>query len=119
MNLIEKKLVGFHKLRQLRKKEGLLQSSENDIIRHESLNKFVTGKAEYIDDLNEENGTLHAYIGKSDFARGKILDIDFKKVSESEGVVDIFSARDLPGLNDISPTGLKDEPVLALSLIHI
>ena len=105
--------MGFHKLRQLRKKEGLLQSSENDIIRHESLNKFVTGKAEYIDDLNEENGTLHAYIGKSDFARGKILDIDFKKVSESEGVVDIFSARDLPGLNDISPTGLKDEPVLA------
>ena len=75
MNLIERKLVGFHKLRQLRKKEGLLQSSENDITRHESLNKFVTGKAEYIDDLTEENETLHAYIGKSDFAKGKILDI--------------------------------------------
>lgn len=113
MNLIERKLVGFHKLRQLRKKEGLLQSSENDITRHESLNKFVTGKAEYIDDFIEENGTLHAYIGKSDFAKGKILDIDVKKVSESEGVVDIFSAKDLPGINDISPTGLKDEPVLA------
>ena len=100
-------------MKQIRGKDGIFVSKDHDIVRHESLNKFVTGKAEYIDDLNEENGTLHAYIGKSDFARGKILDIDFKKVSESQGVVDIFSARDLPGLNDISPTGLKDEPVLA------
>ena len=46
--------------------------------------KFVTGKAEYIDDLTEENETLHAYIGKSDFARNN--DIDFKKVSGSEGL---------------------------------
>ena len=100
-------------MRQIRKKEGILQSSENDGIRHESLNKFVTGKAQYIDDLSEENGTLHAYIGKSDFAKGKILDLDLEEVRTAEGVVDIFSARDLPGLNDISPTGLKDEPVLA------
>ena len=63
-------------------------------MRHESLNKFVSGKAEYIDDLAEEHGTLHAYVGeKSDFAKGIILDIDLKKVWASEGVVDIYSER--------------------------
>ncbi len=99
-------------MKQIRTKEGILTSTEEGIIRHESLNKFVTGKAEYIDDLAEEHGTLHAYIGKSDFAKGIILEVDFKEVWASEGVVDIFTAKDLPGLNDISPTGLKDEPVL-------
>ena len=64
-------------------------------------------------DLSEERGTLHAYIGKSDFAKGIILDVDLKEVWASEGVVDIFTAKDLPGSNDISPTHLKDEPVLA------
>ena len=100
-------------MKQIRRKEGILPKTEEDTFRHESLNKFVTGKAEYIDDLSEERGTLHAYIGKSDFAKGIILDLDLKEVWASEGVVDIFTAKDLPGSNDISPTHLKDEPVLA------
>ena len=99
-------------MKQIRRKEGILRSTEEDIVRHESLNKFVSGKAEYIDDLAEEHGTLHAYVGKSDFAKGIILDIDLKEVWASEGVVDIFTAKDLPGSNDISPTALRDEPVL-------
>ena len=37
-------------------------------------------------------------IGKSDFAKGIILDIDLKEVWASEGVVDIFTAKDLPGI---------------------
>ena len=99
-------------MKQIRRKEGILRSTEEDIVRHESLNKFVSGKAEYIDDLAEEHGTLHAYVGKSDFAKGIILDIDLKEVWASEGVVDIFTAKDLPGSNDISPTSMRDEPVL-------
>ena len=49
--------------------------------KHESLRKFVTGKALYIDDMPTEVEALHAYIGKSDFVRGEILEIDFKAVS--------------------------------------
>ena len=99
-------------MKQIRRKEGILTSTEEGIVRHESLNKFVSGKAEYIDDLAEEHGTLHACIGKADFSKGIILDVDFKDVWASEGVVDIFTAKDLPGSNDISPTALRDEPVL-------
>ena len=100
-------------MKQIRRKEGILPKTEEDTFRHESLNKFVTGKAEYIDDLSEERGTLHAYIGKSDFAKGIILDIDLKEVWASKGVVDIFTAKDLPGSNDISPTSLRDEPSIS------
>ena len=80
--------------------------------RHESLTKFVTGEAHYIDDMPMEDGTLHAYIGKSDFARGTISGIDFSEVLSYPGVTDIFTAKDVPGVNDISPTGMNDEPVL-------
>ena len=80
--------------------------------KHESLRKFVTGKALYIDDMPTEAEALHAYIGKSDFARGEILEIDFKAVSSFPGVIDVFTAKDIPGVNDISPTGMNDEPVL-------
>ena len=99
-------------MKQIRGKDGIFISKDQDIVRHESLNKFVTGKAEYIDDITEEYGTLHAYLGKSDFAKGKLIDIDLEKVRSSDGVVDVFTAKDLPGINDISPTSLKDEPVL-------
>ena len=54
-------------MKQIRRNEVIQTSTEEDIFRHESLNKFVSGKAEYIDDLAEERGILHAYIGKTDF----------------------------------------------------
>ena len=79
---------------------------------HESLRKFVTGTALYIDDMPSDAETLHAYIGKSDFAKGKILEIDFSQVFNFPGVVDVFTAKDIPGINDISPTSMDDEPVL-------
>jgi len=88
-------------------------SNEIDSVRHESLQKFVTGEAIYIDDIPVEEGTLHAYIGKSDFARGRVLKIDFTDVYSYPGVIDIFTSKDIPGVNDISPTGMNDEPVLA------
>ena len=33
--------------------------------RHDSAHKHVTGRAEYIDDMMEPVGTLHAYLGLS------------------------------------------------------
>ena len=104
-------------MKQIRRKKVILTSNDQNIIRHESLNKFVTGKAQYIDDLTEEYGTLHAYIGKSDFAKGEIIGIDLEKVRSSDGVVDVFTSKDIPGTNDISPTALNDEPVLVESSV--
>ena len=82
-------------------------------IQHDSAHKHVTGEAEYIDDIVEPTGLLHAYLGLSDFAHGEITSIDFSDVLAIDGVVGVLTADDIPGPNDVSPTGKKDDPVFA------
>jgi len=96
------------------------QTAENAIGQsfvHESAIKQVTGKALYIDDRTEEVGSLHAYPVLSTIACGKILSIDTTQALAVTGVIDIYSAKDIPGKNDVSPvfTGdilLAEEQVL-------
>ncbi|MGB3389656.1 MAG: xanthine dehydrogenase molybdopterin binding subunit [Pseudaminobacter sp.] len=81
--------------------------------RHDSAHKHVTGTAIYIDDMAEPAGTLHACLGLSTVPNGNIRAMDLSAVRAAPGVVDVLTAADVPGENDISPTGLHDEPVLA------
>ncbi|WP_159588561.1 xanthine dehydrogenase molybdopterin binding subunit [Chelativorans xinjiangense] len=81
--------------------------------RHDSAHKHVTGEAVYIDDMAEPAGTLHAYLGLSEVAHGTIRSIDLTAVESAPGVVAVLTAKDVPGVNDISPAGLHDEPILA------
>ncbi|MEY8799876.1 xanthine dehydrogenase molybdopterin binding subunit [Leisingera sp. XS_AS12] len=78
---------------------------------HDSAIKHVTGRAEYTDDIAEPVGTLHAYLGVSTVAHARIKGIDLSAVRAAPGVVDVLTAEDVPGVNDISPTGKQDEPV--------
>ncbi|MGV2977459.1 xanthine dehydrogenase molybdopterin binding subunit [Roseibium alexandrii] len=78
---------------------------------HDSAEKHVTGRAEYCDDIGEPRGTLHAYLGVSSVAHGLIKSMDLSAVLAAPGVAGVLTAEDIPGVNDISPTGLKDEPV--------
>ncbi|KIC21925.1 MULTISPECIES: xanthine dehydrogenase molybdopterin binding subunit [unclassified Leisingera] len=78
---------------------------------HDSAIKHVTGRAEYTDDIAEPYGTLHAYLGVSTVAHANIRSIDLSAVRAAPGVVDVLTADDIPGVNDISPTGKHDEPV--------
>src|SRR5688572_6081751 len=80
--------------------------------RHDSAHKHVTGEAVYIDDMPEPAGTLHGCLGLSTVAHGTILTMDLSAVRAAPGVVDVLTAVDIPGENDISPTGRHDEPVL-------
>ena len=80
---------------------------------HESAEKHVTGRATYTDDIAEPAGMLHAYLGLSDIAHAEIANLDLDAVLSASGVVGVLTAKDIPGCNDISPTGLNDEPVLA------
>ena len=81
--------------------------------RHDSAHKHVTGEAVYIDDMPEPAGTLHAASACRRVAHGTIDAIDLAAVRAAPGVVDVLTAEDIPGENDISPTGRHDEPVLA------
>ncbi|WP_055670839.1 xanthine dehydrogenase molybdopterin binding subunit [Roseibium alexandrii] len=78
---------------------------------HDSAEKHVTGRAEYCDDIGVPRGTLHAYLGVSSVAHGLIKSMDLSAVLAAPGVAGVLTAEDIPGVNDISPTGLKDEPV--------
>ena len=81
--------------------------------RHDSAHKHVSGQAVYIDDMPEPAGLLHGCLGLGTVAHGKITSIDLSAVRAAPGVVDVLTAKDVPGENDISPTGRHDEPVLA------
>jgi len=80
---------------------------------HDSAAKHVTGLAIYIDDMPEPAGTLHGYLGLTERAHAKVTSIDLTKVKAADGVVLVLTAADVPGINDISPAGLDDEPILA------
>jgi len=81
--------------------------------RHDSAHKHVSGQAVYIDDMPEPAGLLHGCLGLGTVAHGTITSIDLTAVRAAPGVVDVLTAKDVPGENDISPTGRHDEPVLA------
>jgi len=85
---------------------------------HDSAHKHVTGEAVYIDDMAEPAGTLHAYLGLSTVAHGTITQMNLDAVRAAPGVVAVLTSEDVPGVNDISPTGLHDEPIFADGLVH-
>jgi xanthine dehydrogenase large subunit len=85
---------------------------------HDSATKHVTGQAEYCDDIVEPVGTLHAYLGVSDVAHADIKNIDLSEVKTASDVIGVLTADDIPGVNDISPTGQNDEPVFPTDKIQ-
>jgi xanthine dehydrogenase large subunit len=70
---------------------------------HESAINHVTGKALYVDDIKEPRDLLHVATGYSDVAAGRIVSVDLAKVRTAEGVIDVITAKDIPGNPDISP----------------
>jgi xanthine dehydrogenase large subunit len=79
---------------------------------HESAALHVAGRAHYTDDIPEPAGTLHAALGLSPVPHGVIEALDLARVRAMPGVVDVFSAADIPGVNDCGPL-VHDDPILA------
>jgi len=80
---------------------------------HDSAEKHVTGRAEYTDDMAVPTGALHAYLGLSECAHGDVTTLDLDAVRAAPGVVGVLLAEDVPGVNDVSPMHLDDEPIFA------
>ena len=93
--------------------EGRLHTSA----KHDSAAKQVAGRAEYVDDLPEPEGMLHAYLGLSTKPHAEIASIDLEAVRSFPGVVGILTAEDIPGENDISSVHKHDEPVFATTRV--
>ncbi|WP_332308010.1 hypothetical protein [Elstera litoralis] len=84
---------------------------------HDAARRHVRGTAPYIDDLPEPAGLLHAAVGLSRHAHGRLTALDLAKVRAYPGVVAVLSAADIPGENNVGPV-LKDDPILVESLIE-
>ncbi len=80
---------------------------------HDSAIKQVAGRADYIDDLVEPEGTLHAYLGLSTKAHAEIASINLEAVRNAPGVIGVLTAEDIPAENDVSSVHKHDEPVFA------
>ncbi len=84
---------------------------------HDSAIKQVAGRADYIDDLVEPEGTLHAYLGLSTRPHADIVSMNLDEVRRAPGVVGVLTADDVPAENDISSVHKHDEPVFATTRV--
>ncbi len=78
--------------------------------RKDALDK-VTGRAKYIDDYTRED-LLYGATVRSTEPHAEIISIDTTEARKIDGVVGIFTAKDIPGKN-IVPLVLPDYPFLA------
>jgi len=77
----------------------------------------VRGESLYVDDVNIRQGTYHAVVFDSPKAHGKIKHVDYSKAAALEGVVRIFTHKDIPGKNEIGGI-IADEPLFAEDDLH-
>ncbi len=86
-------------------------------VEHDSARLHVAGEAAYTDDIPEPRGTLHAAVGRSPLAHGRINALDLTAVRAAPGVVAVITAADLPGANDVGPIQ-HDDPILADGIVQ-
>lgn len=85
--------------------------------KHESADKHVSGKAEYIDDKLTLPGMLYLCPVLSQHAHARITRIDTTECYSIAGVVRVFSWQDVPGELDIGPLAPGD-PLFARDLVE-
>ncbi|WP_019703621.1 xanthine dehydrogenase molybdopterin binding subunit [Paracidovorax oryzae] len=84
---------------------------------HESARAQVAGAAQYIDDLPEWKGTLHAAPILSPVAHGRLRGVDAAAARALAGVRDIVLAADVPG-DPVLAAFAHDEPVFAQDTVQ-
>jgi xanthine dehydrogenase large subunit len=94
-----------------------IEGGVREALPHDSAHKHVTGLAIYTDDIPEPPATLQVFIAQSKRAHALITNLDVSKVIEAPGAVCVLTARDVPGVNDISPFA-GDDPMFADGLVE-
>lgn len=74
--------------------------------------KHVKGESIFVDDMPVPKGTLYASVFDSTIAHGKIKKLDLRTAENSEGVIKIITAKEIPGENQIGNI-IADEALLA------
>lgn len=74
--------------------------------------QHVCGESLFVDDLVPPEGTLYAAVFSSPISHGKIISLNLDEAKKANGVIEIFTAKDIPGINQIGPI-IQDEKLLA------
>ncbi len=86
-------------------------------LHHDSAHKHVSGEAVYVDDMPEPPALLQVYIAYSSQAHARIETLDLSAVAAHPDCVGVYSARDIPGVNDVSPI-FGDDPLFADGVVE-
>jgi len=81
-------------------------------MKHDDALLHVRGAARFVRDLPIPQGTLYAAPVPSPIAHGKVQRLDSAAAAAEDGVAAVFTARDIPGQNQIGNV-IQDEPLLA------
>ncbi len=93
--------------------EQLVDNEPSRAMRHDSAWGHVTGSALYVDDqASQRGGMLELWPLLSPHAHAAITKLDTSAARAMPGVVDIITAAEIPGENEIGAIR-KDEPLLA------
>ena len=84
--------------------------------RHAAADMQVTGEAIYVDDMPLPPGTLHAALIMSAKPHAKLLSVDTAPALAFPGVAGVYTAKDIPGRNDIG-AARHDEELLATEIV--
>ncbi|WP_299314955.1 molybdopterin cofactor-binding domain-containing protein [uncultured Aquimarina sp.] len=77
----------------------------------------VRGESLFVDDLITRQDTLYGLVFDSSKAHGKIKHVDYTKAEQVEGVVKVFTYKDVLGENQIGGI-IPDEPLWAEDEVH-
>jgi carbon-monoxide dehydrogenase large subunit len=98
---------------------GSTRTVGSSALRVEDL-RILTGRGHYVDDVKLP-GMLHAAFVRSPLPHAKILSVDTAAASRLDGVVAVFTGRDIAERTtgiapNFAPDGYKHEPVFALAI---
>jgi len=86
-------------------------------MKHIDAAAHTRGESQYVDDRPQPADLLFAAVFSAPVAHGKILKLDIKEALSMDGIIAIYSAKDIPGENQIGPI-IQDETLLAEDKVH-
>ena len=86
---------------------------------HESAALHVAGEAAYIDDLPELAGTLHAALGLSPVAHGRLVGVSLDGLRSLPGVVAILTAADRMQLMPFAQIATRIGGAITVTLVLV
>jgi len=86
-------------------------------MKHIDAAAHTRGESQYVDDIPQPAEMLFAAVFPSPVAHGKILKLDIKEALSMDGSIAIYTAKDIPGENQIGPI-IQDETLLAEENVH-